>query len=40
MGIQAEAVVRFSLGRDSTPAEAERAMKALETVINRIIGVQ
>ncbi len=40
MGIQAEAVVRFSLGRDSTPAEAERAVKALETVINRNIGVQ
>lgn len=40
MGIQAEAVVRFSLGRESTPIEVDRAVKALETVINRIIGVQ
>ena len=40
MGIKAGAVVRFSLGRESTLEETERAGKALEKVINRIIEVQ
>lgn len=40
MGIQAESVVRFSLGRESTQFEVDRVVKALETVINRIIKAQ
>lgn len=40
MGLEGGAMVRFSLGRESTCAEVERAVRSLETVINRIIGVQ
>jgi cysteine desulfurase len=40
MGIKAEAVVRFSLGRESTQEEVDKAVGALAAVINRIIEVQ
>jgi cysteine desulfurase len=40
MGINAEAMARFSLGRESTQVEVDKAVAALAAVINRIIDVQ